>query len=193
MVAPRPAALLLTGGASRRMGRNKAELVVDGDRLADRTAALLLQVAAPVIEVGPGFTSLPRTMEDPPGSGPLAALVAGAGTLAARGVSGRPVLVVATDLPRLTAVFLRLLAGYPVPSPEHCVVPRDGDGRPQPLCARFSPAAVARAEELFATGRRSMSALLEAVSVTWLDTGGEALYDVDTPGDLAQVPRTGPR
>jgi hypothetical protein len=47
--------LLLTGGASRRMGSDKALLKVDGRRLVDRAAAVLGAVAAPVIEVGPGW------------------------------------------------------------------------------------------------------------------------------------------
>ena len=65
--------LLLTGGASRRMGTDKALIEVDGQRLVDRAAAVLGAVADPVIEVGPGWSELPAVREDPPGSGPLAA------------------------------------------------------------------------------------------------------------------------
>ncbi len=186
----RPGALLLTGGASRRMGRDKAALVIGGNRLADRTAALLGAVAAPVVEVGPGFTSLPRCREDPPRSGPLAALVAGADALRQLGYHGS-VLVLATDLPRLTQAFLQLLVDWPAPGAEFSVVPQDSQGRAQPLCARYSPAALACAVELVAAGRRSMGALLEAVPVAWVDgaarsdTPADVLCDVDTPDDLA--------
>ncbi|MGH9124838.1 MAG: formate dehydrogenase accessory sulfurtransferase FdhD [Acidimicrobiales bacterium] len=185
----RPAALLLTGGASRRMGRDKARLVVDGDFLAQRTAALLLGAADPVVEVGPGFTALPAVREDPAGSGPLAALAAGGAALRHRGHAG-PVLVVATDLPNLTAGFLQRLADCPVPTAEHSVVPRDGSGRAQPVCARYSAAAVVRAQELVAAGELSFMALLSAVPVTWLDADAateKALFDVDTPADLANI------
>ena len=41
--------LLFTGGASRRFGSPKAELMVDGERLADRGARLLLEVCDVVI------------------------------------------------------------------------------------------------------------------------------------------------
>ncbi|MDQ6614066.1 MAG: molybdenum cofactor guanylyltransferase [Actinomycetota bacterium] len=187
--ARRPAALLLTGGGSRRMGRDKATLVIAGDRLADRTAALLRPVAHPVIEVGPGYTSLSRTRENPPGSGPLAALAAGAGALRALHHGG-PVLVVATDLPRLTAAYLQLLVDHRVPHPDHCVVPRDAGGRAQPLCARYSLAALACAEDLFATGERAMKALLQRVAVTWLDPDpSDVLFDIDTPEDLGPIDR----
>lgn len=179
------AALLLTGGASRRMGRDKATLVFDGEPLARRTAALLRRRADPVLEVGPGFTDLPHVLEEPPGSGPLAAMAAGGAALGARHHQG-PVLVVGTDLPRLGDAFLRTLAEYPAPAAEYSVVPRDAAGRPQPVCARYSPDALLRAQELVAGGHRSVMALLERVPVTWLDTaeGEAALFDVDTPEDL---------
>ncbi len=181
-----PDGLLLTGGRSRRMGRPKADLLVGGERLGERTAARLRLVAGLVLEVGPGYTSLPRTAEDPPGAGPLAALAAGAEALSRRHRGG-PVLVVATDLPRLTAGYLQMLADRAAPSDDHCVVPRDTSGRPQPLCARYSPSALARAGELVAAGRRSMTALLEEVPIDWLDDPEGVLVDVDTPEDLARA------
>ena len=187
----RPAALLLTGGASRRMGRDKATLVISGQQLADRTAALLLSVADPVLEVGPGYTCLERIQEEPPGEGPLAAVAAGSRFLPA----GRPALVVATDLPRLTHRFLQLLSGYPVPTPDHCVIPHDGAGRAQPLCARYSPSALALARELVAAGHRSMQDLLQRVPIIAAARDGDsdnALRDVDTPDDLAALHRDAP-
>jgi molybdopterin-guanine dinucleotide biosynthesis protein A len=98
---------------------------------------------------------------------------------------------VATDLPHLTLAFLQLLAGYPVPGRDDSVVPRDPSGRPQPLCARYSAAALARARELAESGRRSMGALLDAIPVVWLDgtAEGDVLRDVDTPDDLAAAER----
>jgi molybdopterin-guanine dinucleotide biosynthesis protein A len=62
------AALLLTGGASRRMGSDKATILDgDGQPLAVRTANLLAAVADPVLEVGP-LTSRASTMPSSPGS-----------------------------------------------------------------------------------------------------------------------------
>ncbi|MBO0769097.1 MAG: NTP transferase domain-containing protein, partial [Solirubrobacterales bacterium] len=55
----RSAALLLTGGTSKRMGRTKALIKLHNMTLSERTAGLLLRVAAPVLEVGPGHTELP--------------------------------------------------------------------------------------------------------------------------------------
>src|SRR5712692_7095438 len=92
------AGVLLTGGASRRMGRDKALLVVDGRTLAERGAELLAAVADPVVEVGPGHSGLAAVQEDPPGSGPLAGLCAGAAELGRLGHDGS-VLLLAVDMP----------------------------------------------------------------------------------------------
>jgi molybdopterin-guanine dinucleotide biosynthesis protein A len=185
----RPAALLLTGGASRRLGRDKATLMIGGVPLARRTADLLVEVADPVIEVGPGYTGLPHVREDPPGGGPLAAVAAGWTALGSGSIQA--VLVVATDLPRLTGGLLALLAGHSETG--CCIVPVDRLGRPQTLCARYPAATLARAGALLAAGHRSIRALLEGEPVTWLSPSqwepaagrADGLADLDRPEDLA--------
>ncbi len=172
------------------MGQDKALIDIDGRALCLRTADLLAEVADPVIEVGPGYTPLPRAVEALPRSGPLHAMAAGAGWLERGGHRG-PVLVVATDLPRLTAGLLELLASWPGSG---TVVPL-ASGRPQPLCARYGWPDLATAGPLVQAGHRSVMALLERIEVTWLDPGQwldaagrpDALVDVDTPEDLADL------
>lgn len=189
------AGLLLTGGASRRMGRDKALIEVGGQRLVDRSAAALAAVADPVLEVGPGWSALPAVREDPPGSGPLAAVAAGVGVLRAGGHDG-PVIVLAVDMPFVTVELLRLLATRPGPA---TAVPRAG-GHPQVLCARYGPAALAAVDRLLAAGGRSLRLLLEdldaggAGEVGWIETeewagvaDPVALADVDTPDDLRRL------
>ena len=180
--------LLLTGGASRRFGSPKAELTVGGERLADRGARLLLDVCDVVFEVGPGFSSLPAVREEPPGSGPLAALAAGGDALAARAAATR-FLVLAVDLPLLERPLLEYLRDHPAAG---VVVPRV-DGVPQPLCARYATDALTTTHALLGDGARAMKALLDAVPVTWVDddewrrvSSVDALADVDTPEDAHQ-------
>jgi molybdopterin-guanine dinucleotide biosynthesis protein A len=187
------AGLLLTGGASRRMGTDKALLEVDGQRLVDRAASVLQAVADPVIEVGPGWSGLPAVREDPPGSGPLAALGAGAAALRAAGHDG-PVLVLAVDMPRVGVDLLRFMAGR---AGTATAVPRAG-GYPQPMCARYGPDVLAAVDERLATGGRSLRDLLETLaasgSVSWVEpeewepvAGPEPFADVDTPEDLRRL------
>ena len=157
------AGLLLTGGASRRMGVDKADLVVGGVRLADRAAAVLSEVCAVALEVGPGWSSLDRVREEPPGTGPLAAVATGGRSLRGRGHDG-PALVLAVDMPNVEEPLLRFLATF---SGTGTVVPFVG-GHPQPLCARYSAEALATAERLAANGETSMRALLGALpEVQW--------------------------
>jgi len=161
------------------MGRDKAAFpAVAG--LVDA----LLAVAEPVLEVGPGRTSLPAVAEDPPGQGPLAALGAGAAALG----PGTAALVLACDLPLVTVDLLRWLAAQP-----GTAVPVV-DGRPQPLCARWDGADLARARPLYERGERSLRTLLDGAGVTWLDKSAwgavvpaSAFADVDTPADLTRL------
>jgi molybdopterin-guanine dinucleotide biosynthesis protein A len=187
-------AVLLTGGTSRRMGVDKATLLVAGVPLAWRVARALAAVGGPVVEVGPGAVPwLPVAREEPPGSGPLAGLVAGWSWLAAVGIAG-PVVVAACDLPRLSTRTVRWLLEWPGSG---SVAPVLG-GRPQPLCARWSGPALARAAMALASGERSLRPLLEDPETTlvpvddWPEEDRVELVDADRPEDLAGIGPVGP-
>jgi molybdopterin-guanine dinucleotide biosynthesis protein A len=168
------------------MGVDKARLRRDGRPLAERAAAVLREVCEPVLEVGPGVSGLDAVREAEPGSGPLAALAAGAAALRDRGHDGA-LLGVAVDLPFLEAALLRLLVEHR--PPDTTVVPVAGDV-PQSLCARYAADAGREAAELVAAGHRSLRALLDVVPWTALPeevwravAAPDALDDVDTPAD----------
>ncbi len=169
------------------MGRDKAQLVVDGVTLAQRTASLLERVVTTAIEVGPARTSLPTTREDPAGEGPLAGIAAGWRLLSEGGHDG-PALVVACDLPFLTEALLHFLVTYDAPGTLVPVV----EGRAQPLCARWAVRELDEAHHLVARGVRSL-AHLETRGVTRLESAAcgavatsENFRDVDTPDDLVR-------
>ncbi len=185
----RVAGLVLTGGESRRLGIAKSMLLRGDESLADRSARVVAEVCDPVLEVGPGATRLPAVREDPGGSGPLAAVVAGALELRARGHAG-PVLVLAVDLPLIEPSVLTWLADHPAMG---TVVPRVA-GKAQSLCARYAAEALHVAEQLVAEGEQSMRALLAAIPVTYLDEDAwegvcdaHSFADVDTPEDLERL------
>ena len=186
---PATGGLLLTGGASRRLGVDKAELRRGGERLADRGARLLAAVCDPALEVGPGVSPLPAVREDPPGGGPLAAVAAGRAALRARRAE-QPVLVLAVDLPFVDGPLLNWLADHPAPG---AVVPRV-DGIAQPLCARYRAADLDVASRLCVDGHAALRDLLAAIPVTYVDetawsavTGPDAFADVDTPDAVTRA------
>ena len=179
------AGILLTGGSSRRLGFDKATVRIGDETLAGRAARVLAAVCSPVVEVGPGHTGLPTVREEPPGSGPLAALVAGAAALACDRV-----LLLACDLARVEPPLLRLIAewdGAPT------AVPVVG-GQQQLVCARYGPDALALAPSLLAAGERSLRALVARLDADEVDAahwgavaGDEAFADLDTPSDLERL------
>jgi molybdopterin-guanine dinucleotide biosynthesis protein A len=179
------AGVLLTGGASRRMGSDKAQLVVNGETLAARSARVLSEVCDPVIEVGPGVSGLPAVREDPPGAGPLLALLAGRGALG----NPRSVLLLACDLPFVEAPLLRLLAEWPGTG---TVIPVVED-RFQYACARYGPAAFDEAAAALRWNASSLRSIADADSeyLTASDWGDvatvESFADVDTPDDLERL------
>ncbi len=179
--------LVLTGGASRRLGVDKATLVLDGETLAGRAARLLVARCDRVLEVGPGVTELHAVRESPPGAGPLAALAAGTAALAATGAITSIVLL-ACDLPWVESVLDALVAVQLADNPATvAVVPVDGDGRRQYVCARYGPSALLRASTLIAAGERSLHGLVESFpsdAIVELDGFAAGTFaDIDGPDD----------
>jgi molybdopterin-guanine dinucleotide biosynthesis protein A len=179
------AGVLLTGGASRRMGTDKARLVVNGETLAARSARVLGAVCDPVVEVGSGVSGLPAVQEEPPGAGPLVALLAGVGAL------GEPkaVILLACDLPNVSPGLLRLLVEWPGSGTVIPVV----NGRFQYACARYGPAALDEAVASVRAGGASLRQLGGARCdyISESDWGPVAsaldFADVDTPDDLRRL------
>jgi molybdopterin-guanine dinucleotide biosynthesis protein A len=176
------AGVLLTGGASRRMGTDKATLVVNGETLAVRAARVLSEVCDPVIEVGSSVSGLPAVREDPPGAGPLVALLAGVGALG----NPRIVLLLACDLPFAEGPLLRLIAEWPGTGTVIPVV----EGRFQYACARYGPPALDEAGAALRAGDASLRAIAgsDCAYLTAAEWGSvatvESFADVDTPDDL---------
>lgn len=93
-------ALILTGGASRRMGRDKAETDWNGQRAVDRLYGLALSLGAePVFTVGRRAYGLPAITDEAPDGGPALGLGAGVAGLRAAGCDRA--LALAVDAPTL--------------------------------------------------------------------------------------------
>ncbi|GAB2931749.1 NTP transferase domain-containing protein [Streptomyces mayteni] len=148
-------AVILAGGAARRLGgADKPAVRVGGRTLLDRVVGACPD-AARVVVVGPRRpTGRPVVWarEEPPGGGPLAALAAGL-----REVTAPLTLVLAADLPFLTPAGLARLLD--VPPDADVVLPRDAGGRDQPLSAVYRTESLRRELALLATEYGTLAGL----------------------------------
>jgi molybdenum cofactor guanylyltransferase len=186
------AGAVLAGGASRRMGRDKATLVVSGVELASLALAAAARVADPVVLVAPEGHPARRLAAAPvadPGRGPLAALAAALAALDADHV-----LVLAGDHPGLRVELLAHLVALAGRAEAEAVACRRGP-RLEPLVAvyRRAPAlALARSRLADPAGDRSLTGLLGGLRTLvveepqWrpLDPDGRSFVDLDDPADL---------
>lgn len=114
----RLAAIILAGGASSRMGEDKALVLWDGVRAVDRVAALARLAGADEVIVAGGDYGLPFVADPEPQAGPVAGILA-----AARHLRADCLLIFAVDAPTLTIGDLAPLfatsgaayAGLPIP------------------------------------------------------------------------------
>lgn len=196
MPLPFDAVLLAGGRASRVGGRDKTAFLVAGTTLLDR-ALEAARGARRTVVVGLRPEVVPPdgvvvTREDPPWSGPVAALAAG---LAALPEPEAPrVLVLACDLPRAPEAVRALFEGaLGSDSSENAegVVAVDDDGRRQPLLALYSAPALRRRLDDLALGGSvaglSFRRLLAGLALVEVPVPSRLCADVDTPDDVDRL------
>jgi len=176
--------LVLVGGMSRRMGRDKATLPVAGTPLVTRVATALRAAGIDQILAVGGDGDAARVAgvrwvaDRYPGEGPLGGIVSGL-----QSVSTRYALVTAVDLPFVTkAAVVQLLGSWK--GSLDVVLGNDGE-RSQPLFSVIDLRVAASLTAAFENGIRSPHDALNAlrVDVAAAVTDGQ-LADVDTPAEL---------
>lgn len=184
-VTDKPVGAILTGGRSIRMGRDKADVVIDGVSMLDRVATALRASADRVVLLGPdrdGWECWPDSVH---AQGPLA----GIATALSRTADSR-VLAVAVDHAFVRRETLEYLAAIRSELP---VVPVDETGTRQVTCAIYPGSIVGEASEEAAAGG-SIQTLLDRVSfrpVTpeeWRSWGedGRSWYSIDSEEALRE-------
>ena len=169
-------ALILAGGRSRRMGRPKESLPIANTTMLDWQCQTLLSCTNPVVTVGrdPG-QALPKipaevdvTVDELPGEGPLAAIVAGLKHLRDHHGFGErdAAMTVGCDQPFLTADTVRWLSER---LGDADVLMPQANNKLQPLTAIYRIAALEPAIKLLASGGRrprEIAALVNSRIVT---------------------------
>jgi molybdopterin-guanine dinucleotide biosynthesis protein A len=174
-------AIVLAGGAGRRLGGADKALLTVGGRTLLAHALDAVAGADSVVVVGPRRDlPLPRevswTREEPAGSGPPSALAAGAAAVAAEVVVALAVDTPLIDRPLVEELVSRLSGSASVDA----VVLVDADGYRQPLVAAYRRAALLTADQC-----RSLRELVGGLHVEELPDKTGASRDADTPSDLA--------
>lgn len=187
--------LVLAGGKSRRMGRDKAALAYhDGEPHARRTAALLSRVCGKVFisrradqageKLFEGYETIPDAFEI---GGPLNGILS---ALASHPEAA--FLVAACDLPFLSEDALRALVEKRDPSKPMTVFENPArDNFPEPLCAIYEPSYAGLAREKMAQGLTCPTKIAQALSANRLALRGpeEALFlaNANTPEDYEKA------
>jgi molybdopterin-guanine dinucleotide biosynthesis protein A len=186
------AAVILAGGASRRMGRDKATLPFAGPAgettLVEHAVATLSDRCSPVLVIAAPGQPLPALKADVlrdevRGVGPLLAVARGLRAAAEAGLERA--FVCAVDMPYLTVDLIDALVGPSVRLGADVVLP--WDGRDHYLAGVYRTDLAARADELVGSGERSMRSLVNSVDTQRVVMAEQqsSLTNVNTPADLA--------
>lgn len=190
-----PVGLVLAGGESRRLGSDKARWgsAALPARAAETLAKALAAVGPEVAVADRGRGLLPgrSSLADGPGRGPAAGILGGAAAY-----PGRPLLVLACDLPRVPAGLLAELVRSSGINRIDWALPRWAGGR-EPLCALYGPAALALLAGRVEQGRFSLHDLddlegegglavrhLEGEDLQRFGDPAEIFLNLNTPEDL---------
>src|SRR5271163_1598920 len=146
-------AAVFAGGASTRMGTDKAFLPFGGELLIERQLRCLQEAGAAEVlisgRVGTDYSRFGLTVvhDERPDCGPLAGVAA-----ILKAATFEKTLVLAVDMPGITPAILRKIV---LCGDELGCVPVDDRGF-EPLAAAYSKQILPLAEELLAVGRYSM-------------------------------------
>ncbi len=188
------AAFILAGGKSTRMGSDKAFVNLDGRTLLARAIDSIGGVTSDVHIVGDfeKFSPFAPVIEDKfPGCGPLA------GIHAALSSSGSDLnLILAVDLPFVSAALLEFLISLAENSSAIVTVPRVGE-RLQPLCAVYRRPFATLAEAALRAGEYKIDPLFSKtetliVEEAELQAAGfspRCVHNVNTPAELSDASR----
>jgi molybdopterin-guanine dinucleotide biosynthesis protein A len=169
------------------MGRDKALLPFNGSTLVQSVAEAVRAAAGIVSLVGnPARDGLLSYVPDLyPGEGPLGGIIS-----ALEHSRADWNLIVACDMPRISAGFLGQLLDAAESCEGDALVPAGASGRPEPLCAVYHRGALRGLSAAFARSVRKIAVALQEVrTVTWPVSEVAYFQNVNTPEDWAPYER----
>src|SRR5690348_16155343 len=157
---------VLAGGQSRRMGSDKAALLIQGEPLLLRAVRLLRAVTPDVAIIGPPERAalapdVPSYPDRWPNQGPLGGIAT-----ALQALAGEAVLVVGCDMPFLNLDVLRYLVAL---SPGSDAMVVRADGAAHPLHAVYHRRCLPAIEAQLRAGNRQVQRLLARLAVRFVE------------------------
>ena len=182
---------VLAGGASRRMGRDKAQIPWGGGTLLTHAIEQMKRVVSEVLVVGTVTENLPVAVLDDrfPGLGPLGGIHS-ALTCSTSAWN----LILAVDLPLVTPTLLAWMADFRLDTSQEAIVLRV-NSRVQPLCGVYHRDLLLQIQEALARRESSIHRLLERLSTRIIEEdqliaagfAPEMFLNVNTPEDLERA------
>ena len=177
---------VLAGGASKRMGQPKALLPYRGTTLVEHVARTVREATDSVALIGDpellGHCGLPVFPDDLPGYGPASGIYT-----ALRVTNTDWNLVVACDMPGVTAGVSRELVRCAETAQQNCVAASGGDGQPEPLCAVYHRRCLAALARAIRDKRLRMRDLLKEIGAVLVPVDAAAVANVNTPAEWSEV------
>jgi molybdopterin-guanine dinucleotide biosynthesis protein A len=181
-------AIILAGGESKRMGRDKAALPFNGETLLQSVIGsvqpLFAQTLVSVRELRTDV-ALPQICDTQADGGPLVGLIS-----ALEAVTTPWVFVVACDMPFVAPALITHLAS--LRDHHQAVIPKAHE-HAQPLAAFYALSCLPVLRQSLAGGNKSIIGALKSLDVRYVgadellqwDAQLRSFFDLDTPQDLA--------
>ena len=189
-MTPSFAAAILAGGSSKRMGSDKALLLIEHQLLLDRIYSELSQVFSQISVIGKPRPSskispacfVPDLIE---GIGPMS------GLYTALNIFSEPVLVVPCDMPNLNAGHIRKLLSAFQPGYRQAIVARGVKGI-EPLFAVYTQDCREILNSLLVQGEYALYKLIERLKVRFVnftaeDKNSDIFFNINTLSDYKRA------
>ena len=196
--------IILAGGSSSRMGRNKALLPLPANQaitFIEYLVSLLKEFCSETLIVARDqahardyvFPGVRVAIDETPGIGPLMGLYSGLSA-----IHTTHALVVAVDLPYVQPALLSFLLSQPLPA-DTLLIPLVHN-IPQVLLAIYPRSILRFVREQLQLGRRDLRCLLQVAPVRFIEEAQllqidpqlRSFININTPEELRHVLQTGP-
>jgi molybdenum cofactor guanylyltransferase len=192
-LAQKPSAIVLAGGLSSRMGRDKALLAIEGMPLLARVCEMAKQCADPILVVTPwverygaivdGVRWVEEVQQTQEQNGSLIGFMQGLAV-----VETEWVLLLACDLPNLRAEVLQDWSELLSQTEAAALLPKNPAGWWEPLCGFYRRSSLESLRQYVKAEGRSFQGWLAQVSVYELPVADmQMLLNCNTPEDLLAI------